>query len=132
MVNQRLKILFRRCNQNSWLRWSLSGLLIGLAFTYSSLWWISVIGLVVFIDAIFKAGSFKEIILGSLLVGLIRFLIVLSWFWSVYPLDWLGVGVVESLALVFGVWFTCSVVFGLGVLFPAVIAFILKKKELTC
>jgi apolipoprotein N-acyltransferase len=115
--------------RNRFVLWLSSGVLTGLSFFSPWTWWLSILGLFVFIVVAKSAVSRKEIIWGSVLSGTAHFLLVLSWFWSTYPLDWLNVGNKGSFALIFGVWLTCCIVLGFGRLVPSYFIYHFKNKQ---
>jgi len=72
----------------------LSGLLAALSFPLANLGfliWFAFIPLLIFVINYGEEKSRKEIFWGGLIAGFIYSLIFYRWFWSVYPLDSLGV-----------------------------------------
>ena len=93
----------------------ISGLLMGSAFLHPFLWWAGVLGLALFIFAIEYMPSRRRAFWYGTLAGSLKMLLVLEWFWSVYPLSWMGDFSPTLQIIGIGwMWLTASVVIGLG------------------
>lgn len=66
------------------------GLLLGAGLSYSALVWFGYIGLLGSLWLLQQPASFRQRLRLGWLVGVSKVAIVLSWFFSAYPLDWLG------------------------------------------
>ena len=94
-----MKDIFRKYKV---VAWCLTGLLLGVPFVDFFWWPLGIIGIACTIHIIFSVGSVKEAVKAGLCIGFIKYLLVLSWFLSLYPLDWLGLssGVWQYLVIV--------------------------------
>lgn len=90
----------------------LIGLLFGAGFIVPVMWWTVVIGVGYYVWLLER----EQIgVWGSLIAWTTKYLLALWWFWSVYPIDWIGVdlGALELIGIGF-YWFTASLWLGSG------------------
>jgi len=90
----------------------LVGISLGIGFVVPALWWLSLVG-VGYVVLLLEQGRLT--IGRAWLIWIFKYLLALLWFWSVYPLDWLGVslGSFELVAVGF-YWVTAAVWLGSG------------------
>ena len=101
-----------------YVRWLLSGLSFALAFQASWLWPLGLVGVWWFLFAWQQSGTGREIFLGSWLAGSLKAAGAISWYWSIYPLDWLGFAPGAGQLLLIGVyWVSTAVAMGIGFAF---------------
>jgi len=90
----------------------LVGIILGIGFVVPALWWLSLVGVgyVVWLLEQDKLTPGR-----AWMMWTVKYLLSLLWFWSVYPLDWLGVnlGSLELVAIGF-YWLTATVWLGSG------------------
>jgi apolipoprotein N-acyltransferase len=114
---------------NGILHWIVAGLLLGVGFVVPLLWWFGVVGIAGVIYLALHEPSLKRLALGGLLAWTIKSALALIWFWSVYPIDWVGVDLgYLQLVLIFFWWITASVWLGFGGIVFALICLLLKQK----
>lgn len=102
---------------NKWVLWSLCGVLLGIGFVFPVLWILGLGGVVFFIHLLQKKRSLKEKMLGAWLAWSIKAGLVVSWLWTVYPIDWLPVALSKmQLVLVFVTWLLISISVAMGAL----------------
>lgn len=117
--------------QNSYVKWAISGLLLGIGFVIPLLWILGLAGAAYFIHTLVNEKSFVRQCVGAVLAWTIKSACATSVFWSVYPVQWLPVDVGSGQLLVIGMyWFTSSVWLGLGALFVVAGYWICKKYTL--
>ena len=112
--------------------WVSAGLLLGAGFLHPALWWVSLGGLIATLWLLHTPHRYWRTFLLGTMAGTIKTGLALIWFWSVYPIDWIGVP--DRFMQVFtisAVWSTVSLSIGLGFgFFCAVVCFGLYKKRL--
>lgn len=92
-----------------------AGAALGVAFLHPYAWWVALAGVCLFFWCVHDVSKWYARFWYGLLAGTTKAALVLSWFWSTYPLDWLGVpAFATSVALIFGYWSTTSLVLGAG------------------
>jgi apolipoprotein N-acyltransferase len=69
---------------------ALLGLWCGAAFLYSTFWWLVFPSLILLVYTIEKAETPVNAMTNGILFGVLKALIVTSWYWYSYPLDWLS------------------------------------------
>ncbi len=109
---------------NHWLIQStLVGLLLGAGFVIPSLWFLSIVGVAWLIHQMIKDGALVTV--GFVWVAwLVKYLLALGWFWSVYPIYWLETSVITEALIIGFYWVTASLWLSVGGL---VFYFILKN-----
>ena len=102
--------------KNNWLvQWVASGVLLGAGFVFPALWWLGIVGIALVIHLTLTTSDRKELVLGSVLAWTIKSAIALVWFWSVYPMDWMGVDSSSlQIVLIFFWWMTAALWLGAG------------------
>jgi len=104
------------------LPWILVGLLLGIGFVVPTLWAAGLLGIALTISLTLQTGSTKQVLLGSLLAWTIKSALALTWFWSVYPIEWLPVNLGGlELVVIFVWWLTASLWLGTGGMFFALV-----------
>lgn len=87
----------------------LAGFCLGIGFIVPSLWWLGIIGIVWTFYALKTAVTYKQAIWVVFIIWWIKSLCSLSWYSSVYPIEWLGIANhVHQLMLIFLYWSTSS------------------------
>jgi apolipoprotein N-acyltransferase len=117
--------------QNNFIKWALSGVLLGVGFVVPSLWVVGLVGGFLFLNTMIAEQSLLRLCVGATLAWTIKSAFATSVFWSVYPIEWLPVdfGLVQLL-LIFMYWSTASLWLGLGAL-VVVIGYKVSEKYLT-
>ncbi len=89
---------------------------MGSAFLSPFFWWGGIVGLALLLIVISHAPTKRYSFRYGLCAGTVKMLMVGSWAWTVYPLDWIGdfSPVLEILGIGW-VWFTGSVSTALGI-----------------
>lgn len=101
--------------RNWGVQWGGVGILLGLPFVFPSVWWVALIGVGGFLLLLQKTQSATSVYLGAWFAWTLKYLIVLSWFWSVYPIDWLSIDVGKLQLVFIGLsWIICGVSLGIG------------------
>ncbi|OGG85596.1 hypothetical protein A2392_02375 [Candidatus Kaiserbacteria bacterium RIFOXYB1_FULL_46_14] len=106
-----------------WVVWLLAGLLFGLVSVSQLFWWLVLPAFVLFIYAISKAASWREVIIGGLLVGTLKCLGGYSFIWAAYPMAWVSLGPISQFIFIFIYWLSTAAAMGLGVVVAAAAAF---------
>lgn len=95
--------------------WVVAGVLLGAGFIWPVVWWFGVAGIALMIHLVLATSSRKELFLGSLAASMIKSAMALIWFWSVYPMDWIGIdSAVLQVVLIFVWWLTAALWLGFG------------------
>lgn len=99
-----MKDLFKIKHNNlvSLSLFSIGGLCLGLGHFLAVGWLFSLIGLFVFFLAISRSFSFKSVVLGSCLTWFINLGFATSIFWSIYPIEWIDLGLGKYELLLIG------------------------------
>lgn len=89
------------------------GCLLGLAFLHPLLWWLGLLAVAYWVSLL---RDDKETYLTTFLLWFSVALMVLAWFWSVYPLSWVPAAITGPVALgAIGLnWVTAAISLGLG------------------
>lgn len=67
-----------------------AGLALGLSAAYG--WWpVAIFGIILTLQLLEHTRSYRQALVLALAIGMIRSIIVVGWFWSVYPIDWMGI-----------------------------------------
>ncbi len=92
-----------------------AGLLLGFSLIHPWLWPLVFAGAILAFWVISKTNSAKQAFLLGWCIGTLKILVSLSWFWSTYPLDWLGLepGVLHIVLLCL-YWVPAGLTLGLG------------------
>ncbi len=100
--------------KNSWLlQWTVTGLLLGIGFVIPVVWFLGIAGIGSTIYLALRQSELKHVVLGSLLAWTTKSALSLVWFWSVYPIEWIGIdlGYIQ-LILIFFWWSTAALWLG--------------------
>jgi apolipoprotein N-acyltransferase len=102
--------------KSNWLvQWAATGLLLGVGFVFPLVWWLGIIGISCTIYLTLQESLFKRLVLGVLLAWTIKSALAISWFWSVYPLEWIDIDLGHlQLVLIFFWWSTAALWLGFG------------------
>jgi apolipoprotein N-acyltransferase len=102
--------------KNNWLvQWTVVGLLLGIGFVLTSVWWLGVVGTACTIYLSLQKSPLKQIVVGGLLAWTTKSALALIWFWSVYPIEWVGIDLgYLQLILIFFWWSTAALWLGFG------------------
>ncbi|MFT7507419.1 MAG: apolipoprotein N-acyltransferase [Acidimicrobiales bacterium] len=93
---------------------ALCGVLFFFSFVYESTWWLFLVAFPLFFWILKQLASVKKAFLVSWLIGTCKYAGALIWFWSIYPLDWLGLTGVTQLFLIGIYWLVIIIVIGLS------------------
>ncbi len=69
----------------------LSGLALGVGFLSPAFWFLGLFGIWLFFEAVERSVNKKQLWWGGVSAWFIKMLLVLTWGWSIYPLDWFSV-----------------------------------------
>lgn len=99
---------------------AVAGLLLGVSFLHAALWWLGLFGIALFYF-ISKSMhvTLRQAVIGGGVAGTVQFLIVSSWLWSAYPIQWLEINNSVAVLFIGVVWLVCSITFGLAKVLPA-------------
>jgi len=98
---------------HSFVRYSLVGICLGAGFVVPSLWWLSIVGICLQLHLLAVASA-RQWVWVWYAWG-IKYLLALYWFWSVYPIDWLGdISAPYQVAAIMFYWLTAAVWLGSG------------------
>lgn len=107
----RLNYLLQNKKGVKYLLAFISGIFTSIPMLVPELFFIAWISLIPLFYAIFFTNrSFFENIKMFFVYGIAYFVILYSWFYSLHPLDWLGIESTKSLLFVFFLWFGISLV----------------------
>jgi len=96
-------------------RWVIAGGLLGVGFVWPMLWMLGVVGIAYVIHLTLREQSYKRLLVGSVVAWTIKSALALVWFWSVYPIEWLAIGLGGLQLLLISVWWlTAALWLGLG------------------
>jgi len=104
---------------------TVSGLLLGFSLIHPWLWPLVFVGTVFTFYIVANSDTAKEAFKYGWVIGTFKILVSLIWFWSTYPMDWLGLkpGLLQIL-LVSLYWVPAGLTLGLGL---GIAAWIYKK-----
>lgn len=106
-----------------------AGICLGVGFVWTILWPVAILGVALFVFLVNKAGSLKKILVVSFLTAFIKSLLVIFWFWSVYPIRWLDLSLgAAELPLIGFYWLTVSLFISIGGIFLALLFWFVKRK----
>ena len=108
---------FTKCFQSvvsMHVAWILSGALIGVPFIYDSFWWLFLPSIILFLYCFLNAPT-KNIFYGVMFVGFCKSAASVLWFWSTYPLVWVGdMNALLQYAIIFLYWSTTALSMSVG------------------
>lgn len=108
----------------SWSWWIAAGTCLALAQIHPWLWWISLLGVALFLSASWQSKSWRQALIGGWLAGTLKCLGGFAWIWSAYPLVWLGIdNLLGQFLLVALYWISTAVFMGVGMILPASLAY---------
>ncbi len=97
------------------LQWAMAGGMLGVPFVLASFWWLAVPGLAWLLHLSLERTTKQQCFWPALLAGSVKAGFAIIWFWSVYPLDWIGLEDGWGQLVMIGVyWLTVSVSMGVG------------------
>jgi apolipoprotein N-acyltransferase len=92
-----------------------SGVIMGLGFFTNFSWVLGLTGIFIFLVAISKAQTLKAVVGGSYLTWTISSGLAVSVFWSVYPIEWVDLGLGRLEIVVIGAkWLITTILLGSG------------------
>lgn len=92
------------------------GALMGLGLLHPFLWPLTIIGIALTLLFTERLLGTKSLFFAGWIIGTAKGMVSLVWFWSVYPLDWLGLSAgLLQLLLVFIYWIPAGLTLGLGI-----------------
>jgi len=92
----------------------LTASLLAAAQLFEVLWWLAVPGILLLVHVIQKTKRPRQLFWFGWLIGSANALAAIAWFWSVYPLDWLGLAGNSQLSIIGAYWLITGLVMGLG------------------
>lgn len=112
------------------LVWVLIGMGLGSGFVFPVVWPVSILAVTIFLIKIIFISSLKEAVWAGFLVGLFSNLLVFSWVWSIYPIDWVEVPATLQLTLILLYWLLTAWSIAISVsLFTILVWWLNRKKE---
>ncbi|MCA9361673.1 hypothetical protein KC845_03920 [Candidatus Kaiserbacteria bacterium] len=106
------------------------GLVMGLSFLNVWFWWGGVIGLFITLLGFKALDKISWSFWCGVLAGTIKTSLALVWFWSIYPLDWLGnFNPVLQLVTIGFFWLLTSLVIGVGLGVFGWLFFLIKNNK---
>jgi apolipoprotein N-acyltransferase len=116
----RMSVHVRKCASWFWnnpgTHFVCAGVLMGIAFLHPFLWWTGVLGFALLAHAVRTLDAAGQAFWYGTLAGTLKMLLVLVWFWTVYPVDWIDTFSPTLQILGIGwVWFSASVVIGISI-----------------
>lgn len=91
----------------------ISSVLCGIAFTFDSLSIVMWVALIPFLYAFMNSrNSYREIFKKGFVFGSTYYLIILHWIFNLYPLEWIDIGKIGSIAILIGGWIAISLIEG--------------------
>ncbi len=104
------------------LQAGLTGVLLGIGFIVPVLWWIGVIAIMCSLYTLKTSSSYKQAITLLVTIWWIKSLCSLSWYVSIYPIEWLEIeSQTMQIILLTLYWFTSSLWLSLGGIVLAVV-----------
>jgi apolipoprotein N-acyltransferase len=101
--------------RHSFIKWTLSGVLLGVGFSFPALWPLALFGAAYYLYLLQESSSVKNSIFGSWLAWTVKSFFTLWWIMTVYPMDWLPNDIGSGqLTIVTLCWFLSSLSVGLG------------------
>lgn len=92
-----------------------AGILLGVPFVTPWLWWTIFFGVALTITIILDSTTWPKAVGAGVVIMTIKSLFAIGWFWSVYPIEWLGISLGEAQLFLIGVlWMSCALFIGLG------------------
>lgn len=106
-----------------------AGILLAFSQVTPTLWWGTLLGLVLFLLGVWRLSSWRKAAVGGLLVGTLKAMGGFAWVWHTYPLDWLSIDNVGLQFFLIGLyWLTTSIFMGAGIALPAIVAYYLRSR----
>ncbi len=99
---------------NKWGVYVVAGMLLGVGFVWPVFWPLGIVGVPVYLYAVAESRSLLQALLGSAATFTIKMSLVLSWFWSTYPITVLQIDFGKSEIVAIG-FFWLLVSFFIGV-----------------
>ena len=116
------------CINSSYLRWIVSGLLLGVGFSINELWFVGLVGAVLFIQQFIESPLSKQFFFGIILAAFTKFLFPMAKFWAVYPITFLPIDIGSiQILLIFIYWFTSALWLSAGILVLMVLKLVWVK-----
>jgi apolipoprotein N-acyltransferase len=101
--------------RSSFMKWTLSGILLGVGFSFPVLWPLALFGAAYYLYLLQESSSVKNSIFGSWLAWTVKSFFTLGWIMTVYPMDWLPSDIGSGqLTVVTLCWFLSALSVGLG------------------
>lgn len=111
------------------LTWILIGISLGVGFIIPAIWWVGILAVSSFLLKVRYIASYKEALGAGFLVGLFSNLLVFSWVWSTYPIDWIEVGLVWQIFFITIYWLLTASAIALSTAFFALAFWWLSHKK---
>lgn len=99
---------------------ALWGVLAGWGLLAPVLWWLTPLGVGLWLVQLLEERSFKKVFYSGWVFGISKILVSLVWFWSVYPAQWQGLepGLFQILMIAL-FWGPAAITLGLGIALAA-------------
>jgi len=110
------------------IQWSALGIGMGIGFVIPVLWPVGLIAIALFFSFLLNTTALKTLVVGSVYIWLLKYLLALIWYWSVYPIDWVPIDPgAAQITVIFLYWFTSAVWLALGGGVLAAVFYLIKK-----
>lgn len=97
------------------IKYSVAGILLGVGFLFPALWVIGILGVVFLLKELLNETSIKKVLFGGGLAWFVKFLFVLGFYWSMYPIRWLPFDFGHGELWLIGLyWVTVALFLGTG------------------
>lgn len=105
-----------------WMQASVAGAFLGIGFIVPILWWLSLLAIVWCLHSIKNSTSYLQLVKILFIVWFIKSLCSLSWYLSIYPIQWIDIpNHTYQIILLFVYWTSSSAWLALGAIFLALI-----------
>ncbi len=127
-----LKILTSWAIHNGWMQATVAGIFLGIGFIVPSVWWLSLVALVWSLYCIKTSTSYTQLINLLFITWWIKSVCSLSWYVSIYPIQWIDIpNHAYQILLLLAYWGTSSIWLALGAVVLAIIGrFIFLQKNI--
>jgi apolipoprotein N-acyltransferase len=112
-----------------YVRWILSGLLLGIGFVFPHLWILGIGGGALFLYLLQQEATLSKKLIGAVTSWTIKAMLSVWFYWNTYPIEWLPLDIGQiQILLIFFTWFMTALCLGSGALFLVLVVWLLKKK----
>lgn len=108
----------------------LAGICLGIGFIVPALWWLGIGAITWALYATSITSSYKQLVWLLVIMWWTKSLCSLSWYWSIYPIEWLGISShIHQFLLILLYWGTSSLwLAGGGIAFACIARFVFLQR----